>query len=236
LRSSFTLRAWADVPHPHSVDCGLQELITCAAPRSPLSRLGSPRWFSVIGTVLPISADWETDKRSGAGRGDPGVWSEFRKASDREIGKTRENRGEIVAQGDSQPSAAFHNRENRRNLRSRLWAADVQAILSTKSYRSHRVLRQVVAQFKLWILQESGKRPPKRESVLAGFAERTGGQCDRLCRLDLAANIIEKRLGGFLTPDMAPRGSQRFAASFRIDGKQFVRLSHNRGCNRISGI
>jgi hypothetical protein len=35
---------------------------------------------------------------------------------------------------------------------------------------------------------------------------------------------------------MARRSSQRFAASFRIDGKQFVHLSHNRGCKRISGI
>ena len=33
---------------------------------------------------------------------------------------------------------------------------------------------------------------------------------------------------------MACRSSQRFAPSFRIDGKQFAHLSHNRGCNRIS--
>ncbi len=50
----------------------------------------------------------------------------------------------------------------------------------------------------------------------------------------LAADIIEKRLRCFLTPDMTRRSSQRFAASFLIDGKQFVHLSHNRGCDRVS--
>jgi hypothetical protein len=63
-----------------------------------------------------------------------------------------------------------------------------------------------------------------------------GRQSTGLRCLDLAANVIEKRSRCFLAPDMARRSSQRFAASFCIDGKQFVHLSHNRGCNRISGI
>jgi hypothetical protein len=46
----------------------------------------------------------------------------------------------------------------------------------------------------------------------------------------------QERFGSFLMPDMAPRSSQRFAASFCIDGKQFVNLSHNWGRNWISGI
>ena len=54
--------------------------------------------------------------------------------------------------------------------------------------------------------------------------------------LDLAADIIEKRSRCLLTPYMTRRSSQRFAASFCIDGKQFVHLRHNRGCNRIPGI
>jgi len=58
---------------------------------------------------------------------------------------------------------------------------------------------------------------------------------------DCAASILlrissRKRSRCFLTPDMARRSSQRFAASFCIDGKQFVHLSHNQGCDRISGI
>jgi hypothetical protein len=33
---------------------------------------------------------------------------------------------------------------------------------------------------------------------------------------------------------MALRNTESLAASFCIDGKQFVHLSHNLGCNRIS--
>jgi hypothetical protein len=66
--------------------------------------------------------------------GDPHSGSKVWKAPDREIGKPGENRGKVIAHRDLQPTAAFHDRENRRNLRSRLWAADVQPILSTKSY------------------------------------------------------------------------------------------------------
>jgi hypothetical protein len=61
--------------------------------------------------------------------GDPRSGSKVWKAPDREIGKTGENRGKVIAHRDLQPTAAFHDRENRRNLRSRLWAADVQPIL-----------------------------------------------------------------------------------------------------------
>ncbi len=75
--------------------------------------------------------------------GDPHSGSKVWKAPDREIGKPGENGGKVIAHRDLQPTAAFHDRENRRNLRSRLWAADVQPILSTKSYRTHGVLRQV---------------------------------------------------------------------------------------------
>ena len=99
-----------------------------------------------------------------------------------------------------------------------------------------RQRRSLIAQLKFRIFQESRKFPPQCEGVLASLAEGAGGQCNRLRCLDLAANIVEKRRGCFLTQDMAHRSRQRFAASFCIDGKQFVHLSHNRGCNRISGI
>jgi hypothetical protein len=74
---------------------------------------------------------------------DPHSGSKVWKAPDREIGEPGENRGKVIAHRDLQPTAAFHDRENRRNLRPRLWAADVQPILSTKSYRTHGVFRQV---------------------------------------------------------------------------------------------
>jgi hypothetical protein len=51
--------------------------------------------------------------------GDPRSGSEVWEALDREIGKPGENRGQIVPHREFQPAAAFHDRENRRNLGSR---------------------------------------------------------------------------------------------------------------------
>ena len=166
--------------------------------------------------------------------GDPHSGSKVWEAPDREIGKPGENRGKVIAQRELQPAAAFHDRENRCNLRSRLWAADVDPVLPTQSHGTHGILRKVIAQLKFRIFQKSCKFPPKRERVLASLAQCAGRQCNGLRRLDLAADIIEKRSRCFLTPDMSRRSSQRFAASFRIDSKQFVHLSHNRGCDRVS--
>ena len=59
---------------------------------------------------------------------------------------------------------------------------------------THGVLRQVVAQLQFGIFQEPCKFPPQRERVLAGLAERTGGQWHGLCGLDLATDIIQQRL------------------------------------------
>ena len=61
--------------------------------------------------------------------GGPRGWSKVWEAPDRKIGEPGENGEKVVSHRDSQPAAAFHDRENRRNLRSRLWAADVQPIL-----------------------------------------------------------------------------------------------------------
>src|SRR6266568_1615808 len=58
--------------------------------------------------------------------GGPHSGSEIWEAPDRETGKPGENRGKVIAHRDSQPTAAFHDRENRRNLRSCQWTADVQ--------------------------------------------------------------------------------------------------------------
>ena len=62
--------------------------------------------------------------------GDPRSGSKIWEALDREIGKPGENPGQIVAHREFQPAAAFHDRENRRNLGSRLWTADVYPVLS----------------------------------------------------------------------------------------------------------
>ena len=69
--------------------------------------------------------------------GDPHSGSNVWKAPDREIGEAGKDRGQIVAHRTFQPAAAFHHRENGRYLRSRLWAADMQPILSTQSNRTH---------------------------------------------------------------------------------------------------
>jgi hypothetical protein len=62
-------------------------------------------------------------------RGGPRVRSKLWKALDREIGQPGENRGQVVAHWKFQPEAAFQDRENRCNLRSYLWTADVDPIL-----------------------------------------------------------------------------------------------------------
>jgi len=167
---------------------------------------------------------------------DPHSGSKVWKTPDREIGKPGENRGKVIAHRDLQPTAAFHDRENRCNLRSRLWAADVDPVLPTQGHGTHGILREVITQLKFRIFQKSCKFPPKRDRVLASLAKCAGRQCNGLRCLDLAKNIIQKRLGCFLTPTMARGNTRRLAASFCIDGKQFVHLSHNRGCNRILGI
>ena len=63
--------------------------------------------------------------------GDPRSGSKVWEAPEREIGKSGENRGQIVAHWEFQPSTAFHDRKNRRNLGSCLWTADVYPILPT---------------------------------------------------------------------------------------------------------
>src|SRR6266704_2510256 len=50
--------------------------------------------------------------------GDPHNGSKVREAPNREIGKPGENRGNVIAHRDLQPTAAFHDRENRCNFRS----------------------------------------------------------------------------------------------------------------------
>jgi hypothetical protein len=68
--------------------------------------------------------------------GDAHRGSKVWKAPDREIGKPGENLGKVIAHWDFQPAAAFYYQENRRHLGSRQRAANVQPILSTKSYRT----------------------------------------------------------------------------------------------------
>jgi hypothetical protein len=69
--------------------------------------------------------------------GGPRSGSKVWEALDREIGKPRENRGQIVAHWEFQPAAAFRDRENGRDLLSRLWTADVYPVLSAQGHGTH---------------------------------------------------------------------------------------------------
>jgi len=69
--------------------------------------------------------------------GDARSGSKVWEAPDREIGKPGENHGQVVAHWEFQPAAAFHDRENRRNLGSRQWAADVYPVLPAQGHGTH---------------------------------------------------------------------------------------------------
>jgi len=69
--------------------------------------------------------------------GDPPSGSELWEALDREICKPGENRGQVVAHKEFQPAAAFYDRQNRCNLGSRLWTANVYLVLPAHGHGTH---------------------------------------------------------------------------------------------------
>ena len=72
--------------------------------------------------------------------GCPGGGSEIGKALDGCVGKSGQDVGEVVADGDLEPSTAFHYGENRRHAGSGLFAADVDPVLSARRNGAHGVL------------------------------------------------------------------------------------------------
>jgi hypothetical protein len=156
--------------------------------------------------------------------GEPCSGSNVWEALDRTISESGENRGQIVAHWEFQPAAAFHDRENRRDLGSRLWTADVQPVLSTKSYRMEFSARLVLSS-NSGVFQEAGELLPKRKRVVAGFVERARGQRSGLGRSDLSADLIKKRPGSFLTQSMTPSEINLPAASFGIDDELSIRAT-----------
>jgi hypothetical protein len=72
---------------------------------------------------------------------DPRSGSKVCEALDRAIGEPGEKRGQVFAHGEFQPAAAFHDRDYRCNLRSRVWATDVDPVLPTQSHGTHGILR-----------------------------------------------------------------------------------------------
>jgi hypothetical protein len=57
-----------------------------------------------------------------------------------------------------------------------------------------------------------------------------------LCCFDLATDILQRRLGSFLTQSVTPSETNSYASSFPVNGKQVVHPGHNRRCNRVSWI
>ena len=61
--------------------------------------------------------------------GSPRHRSEAWEALDREIGQPGKNAGQVVTHWEFKPATAFYDRQNCRNLGSRLWTADVDPVL-----------------------------------------------------------------------------------------------------------
>src|ERR1039458_2803815 len=109
-------------------------------------------------------------------------------------------------------------------------------IISTKSYRAHRVLRQVVAQFQLGIFQEARELPPERECVVRRLAQRAGRQgCVAGC-LDLRADYLQQWLGPLLPQRMARGVIEVLFARQGVDPEQLVDPRHDARGDRIAGV
>jgi hypothetical protein len=86
--------------------------------------------------------------------------NEFSDAIDREIGQAWEHRAEVVAERWAQAATSFDDRNDGGYSWSSLFTSDVYPTSVAKSYRAHRVLSQVVAQFQLRIFQEATEPTP----------------------------------------------------------------------------
>ncbi len=66
--------------------------------------------------------------------GGPSGGRETGDALDRDVAQSRKHRSQILTHWNFQPSTAFHYRKNRRNLRARLGAADVNPVLGLNRF------------------------------------------------------------------------------------------------------
>jgi hypothetical protein len=88
----------------------------------------------------------------------------------------------------AQTATSFDDRNDGGNSWSGLFASNVYPIASAKSYRAHRVLGQVVAQFQLRIVQEAAEPAPKRQCVIAGLGREKSGNVHRIAGLLVKCN------------------------------------------------
>src|SRR5258708_2816947 len=119
--------------------------------------------------------------------GDPRSGSKVWEALDREIGKPGENRGQIVAYWEFQSAAAFHAREYRGNLGSRLGAAYAYPLLPTQSHGTHRVFRKVIGTD-----PESATIPDEDlQPIALGVAEQEQVPAKRLTRQSIPDQAVQ---------------------------------------------
>src|ERR1017187_5214325 len=100
-------------------------------------------------------------------------------------------------------------------------------IIPTKSHRAHRVLRQVVAQFQLGILQEARELPPERECVVRRLAQGAGRQGSVAGCLDLHADYLQQWLGPLQTQRMARGVVEVLFARQGVEPEQLVDPRHD---------
>ena len=108
--------------------------------------------------------------------GSPRRGGKVSEALDGDVGNTRQNSGQVVADRSLDAAAGLHDGQNRRHLGPGLLAANMDPVLPAQRDRTDRVLRQVGTQFQHRVFQEAGELLPLQKSVVRRLPQRTGRQ------------------------------------------------------------
>ena len=103
----------------------------------------------------------------------------------RAIGQSWQNAGQIVTNRNLETTAGFNNGQNGGYFRARVLTAEMDPVFASNDQPTHGVFRQIVAQFKVRIIEKTHELGPQRERVTSRFAQCTGRQSFGLCRCDL---------------------------------------------------
>src|SRR5208282_1351513 len=158
------------------------------------------------------------------------------KALDGNIGDTWQDGGQVVTDRDLHPAAALHDGQNRRHLRARFLAAYVDPVLPAQRHRTHGVLRQVVAQLQLRVLQEARELFPLRERVVCRLPQRTRRQASIAGCLDFPADYLHQWPGPLQTQDVACGVTEFLLACQGVDSEQLIDPFYDARGNRVVGV